>query len=193
MVTRIILQILLLFFVLFGQLSPVIAQTIKEFGDSYKAYHRTSLHTQSPNLDWVVVRHVYGEEKVEYELVSLLKNTTRLLSEASLFTFTSDSVLVYQLPNQEVVFENLYTQKKKKFEGIINFIHFPSNHMVILKPIDQSEMIITNANGLVNQHLKHLKNTRIDFTSQKIYFRIDAVWNVLDLKQNRMSQLINFL
>lgn len=192
MVTRIILQILLLFFVLLGQLSPVIAQTIKEFSDSYKAYHRTSLHTQSPNLDWVVVRHVYGEEKVEYELVSLLKNTTRLLSEASLFTFTTDSVLVYQLPNQEVVFENLNTQKKKKFEGIVNFIHFPSNHMVILKPIDQSEMIITNANGLVNHHLKHLKNTRIDFTSQKIYFRIDAVWNVLDLKQNRMSQLINF-
>ncbi len=192
MVTRIILQILLLFFVLLGQLSPVIAQTIKEFSDSYKAYHRTSLHTQSPNLDWVVVRHVYVEDKPMYELISLKHSTTRVLPEASLFTFTSDSVLVYQLPNQEVVFENLYTQKKKKFEDIVNFIHFPSNHMVILKPNDQTEMIIINANGLVNHHLKHLKSNRIDFTSQKIYFRIDAVWNVLDLKQNRMSQLINF-
>lgn len=192
MVTRIILQILLLFFVLLGQLSPVIAQTIKEFSDSYKAYHRTSLHTQSPNLDWVVVRHVYVEDKPMYELISLKHSTTRVLPEASLFTFTSDSVLLYQLPNQEVVFENLYTQKKKKFEGIVNFIHFPSNHMVILKPIDQTEMIIINANGLINHHLKHLKSNRIDFTSQKIYFRIDAVWNVLDLKQNRMSQLINF-
>ncbi|WP_413534006.1 alpha/beta hydrolase family protein [Empedobacter brevis] len=169
------------------------AQTVKEFSDSYKDYHISTLYEQSPNLDWMIVRHLYGEGKVEYELVSLEKNrTSRLLPETSSFKFTSDSVLVYQLPNKEVVFENLYTRKKKKFEGVINLIHLPSSQTLILKPIDLTEMIITDANGKVKHYLKHLKNNRIDFISQKIYFETDAVWNVLDLKQNKTNQLFNF-
>ena len=186
---KILLFLLVLIIQLFSQLSN--AQTIDEFNTAYENYYTTLLKTKSPNLDWVIVSHLNAMGDTENELISVKKGIKpRILPQANSISFASDSTIIYKLPNETVVFENLYSLKNKEFHTIESIINFPSRQTTILKPLDKTELIVVDKNGKIKHYLFNIESNRIDYKTERLYYIQNNSWHVLNLKENT-TQTVN--
>jgi len=186
---KILLFLLVLIIQLFSQLSN--AQTIDEFNTAYENYYTTLLKTKSPNLDWVIVSHLNAMGDTENELISVKKGIKpRILPQVNSISFASDSTIIYKLPNETVVFENLYSLKNKEFHTIESIINFPSRQTTILKPLDKTELIVVDKNGKIKHHLFNIESNRIDYKTERLYYIQNNSWHVLNLKENT-TQTVN--